>query len=64
MGFSLYQVMAGCKPLVGPILCQDDINVIAGRCSWMEKDTRFPTIWSDSCMILQFGLYWPEVDGI
>jgi hypothetical protein len=55
MGARLKKVMAVSRHLLGPI-CQDDIKVIAGCWSWMEKDTCFRTIWPDLCMMLEFGL--------
>jgi hypothetical protein len=55
MGFRLKQVMAISKLLIG-LFYEDDINLIACCCLWMEKDTHFPTISLDLCIMLEFGL--------
>jgi hypothetical protein len=42
----------------------DDINLVACSWSWLEKDTNFPVISLDFCIMLELVLEWPEVDGI
>jgi hypothetical protein len=55
MGFRYKQVIARERPLVNHI-CHDDINLIACCWSWLEKDTNFPTISLDFCIMLEFVL--------
>jgi hypothetical protein len=38
------------------LIYEDDINLIACWFSWMEKDTHFPTISLDFCIMLELGL--------
>jgi hypothetical protein len=48
--------MDGKRPIVFPIISQDDTNlVVAGCWSWMENYTLFPTIPQDCCIKLEFS---------